>query len=107
LGVPYVNQVYDTSDSFAGYDSCCNAAASLMAIQYYNRLPPHPITCSARNASHTSNYGYYISSIYSYNGIVFNIPSSSTWGSSCAGWYGGFGCFLQDDPGDSGAVAFD
>ncbi len=101
LGVPYVNQVYDTADSFSGYDSCCNATASLMAIQYYNRLPPHPITCSARNSSHTSNYGFYISSIYSYNGVVFNIPSSSIWGANCTGWYGGFGYFLQDTSGDS------
>ena len=101
VGVPYINQVYDTADSFSGGYSCCNATASLMAIQYYNRLPPHPITCSARSASHTSNYGYYISGIYSYNGVVFNIPSSSVWGSSLAGWYGGFGYFLQDTTDDS------
>ena len=82
VGVPYVNQVYDTPDSFGGYDSCCNTTASLMSILYYNRLPPHPITCSARNSSHTSNYGYYIPNIYSYNGIVFNIPSSAAWASA-------------------------
>jgi len=101
VGVPYVNQVYDTADSFGGYDSCCNATASLMAIQYYNRLPPHPITCAARSASHTSDYGYYVSGIYSYNGVVFNIPSSSVWGSGLAGYYGGFGFFLQDTTDDS------
>ncbi|HVM46660.1 MAG TPA: immunoglobulin domain-containing protein [Candidatus Acidoferrum sp.] len=101
VGVPYVNQVYDTPDNFSGYDSCCSATASLMAIQYYNRLPPHPITCSARSSSHTSYYGYYICNVYSYNGFVFNIPSSSIWGSSLAGWYGGFGYFLQDTTDDS------
>ena len=98
---PYVHQVYDTPDSFTGGYSCCNATASLMAILYYNRLPPHPITSSARSSSHTSNYGFYVPSIYSYNGIVFNIPSSSVWGSSLAGWYGGFGYFLQDTTDDS------
>jgi autotransporter-associated beta strand protein len=101
VGVPYINQVYDTADDFAGYDSCCSATASLIAIQYYNRLPPHPITCSARSSSHTSNYGYYISGIYTYNGNAFNIPSSPIWGSSLAGYYGGFGCFLQDTTDDS------
>ena len=101
LGVPYVHQVYDTPDSFTGGYSCCNATASLMAILYYNRLPPHPITCSARSSSHTSNYGFYVPSIYSYNGIIFNIPSSSVWGSTLAGWYGGFGYFLQDTTDDS------
>ena len=101
VGVPYVHQVYDTANSFTAGYSCCNATAGLMAIQYYQRLPSHPITCSARSSSHTSNYGFYISSIYSYNGVVFNVPSSATWGTDCTGWYGGFGYFLQDNVSDS------
>jgi Immunoglobulin domain/Peptidase_C39 like family/WD40-like Beta Propeller Repeat len=95
--VPYVHQVYDTPDSFGGGYSCCNATATLMAILYYNRLPPHPITCSARSSSHTSNYGYYVPGIYSYNGTVFDVVSSAAWGSDLAGYYGGFGYFLQDN----------
>jgi autotransporter-associated beta strand protein len=102
VGVPYINQVYDTADDFTAYDDCCSATAASMAIQYYNRLPPHPITCTARSSTHTSNYGYYISGIYSYNGIAFNIPSTSIWGADCTGWYGGFGFFLQDTNDDSG-----
>ena len=98
--VPYVNQVYDTADDFAGGYSCCNATASIMAIQYYNRLPPRPITCT-RGGSHTSNYGFYISEKYSYNGAVFDIASSAAWGTDLEGYYGGFGYFLQDDPGTS------
>ncbi|HOX59446.1 MAG TPA: immunoglobulin domain-containing protein, partial [Candidatus Paceibacterota bacterium] len=38
---------------------------------------------------------------YSYNGVVFDVPSSDSWGTDLAGYYGGFGYFLQDDPGTS------
>src|ERR1017187_3102978 len=96
-GVPYINQLYDSADSFPGGGSCCNATATLMAIQYYNRLPPHPITCT-RGGTHTSQYGFYITSIYSYNGHVFDIASAD-W--SLNGYYGGFGYFLQDTGGSS------
>ena len=50
--VPYINQVYDTDPNFPGGGSCCNATATLMAIQYYNRLPPHPITCTRERNAH-------------------------------------------------------
>jgi len=98
-GVPYIHQLYDTADNFPGGASC-NATAALMAIQYYNRLPAHPITCTS-GGTHISNYGFYISSIYTYNGHTYNIPSSSAWGSTYAGYYGGFGYFLQDLVGSS------
>jgi hypothetical protein len=99
-GVPYIHQYYDTADDFTGGYDCCNATAALMAIQYYGKLPVNPITCT-RGGSHTSSYGFYISSIYSFNGHTYNIPSSAVWGSSDAGYYGGFGYFLQDAAGDS------
>lgn len=99
-GVPYIHQDYDTADSFPGGDSCCNATATLMAIQYYGRLPIYPMTCT-RGGTHTSYYGYYITSSYSYNGYTYNIPSSSCWGTTLAGYYGGFGYFLQDTTDDS------
>ncbi len=96
-GVPYVNQVYDTDPAFPGGSSACNATATIMAIQYYNRLPPRPITCT-QGGTHTSYYGFYISSKYSYNGHVFDIASAD-WG--LEGYYGGFGYFLQDGGGSS------
>jgi len=99
-GMPYIHQLYDTADDFPGGGSACNATAALMAIQYYGKLPADPITCS-RGGTHISNYGFYISRRYSYGGYDFNIPSSSAWGSYLAGYYGGFGYFLQDDPGSS------
>ena len=102
-GTPYINQVYDTADDFVNGNHCCgyhacNATAALMAIQYYRKLPANPITCT-RGGSHTSLYGSYISRTYLFNGHNYNIPSSTVWdtpGSSDAGFYGGFGYFLQD-----------
>jgi len=101
-GVPYIHQKYDTPDAFPGGSYCCNATAALMAIQYYGRLAARPITCS-RGGTHTSLYGYYITSNYTYNGHTYNIPSSATWGADLAGYLGGFGYFLQDNPGGSWA----
>jgi autotransporter-associated beta strand protein len=98
--VPYVNQVYDTDPDFPGGGSCCNATATIMAIQYFNRLPPHPITCT-QGGTHTSYYGFYITGKYSYNGKVFDTASSAAWGTDLEGYYGGFGMFLKDDPGTS------
>jgi len=69
-----------------------------MAIQYYGKLPANPITCS-RGGSHTSNFGFYISCIYGYNGHTYNISSSAAWDTWDVGFYGGFGYFLQDNPG--------
>jgi len=97
-GVPYIHQVYDTADSFTGGSYACNASAALMTIQYYGKLSPNPITCS-RGGTHTSSYGFYVSSIYTYNGHTYNIPSSAVW--QLPGIYGGFGYFLQDLNGDS------
>ena len=93
-GVPYIHQLYDTADDFPG-GACCNATATLMAIQYYGRLPAHPITCTS-GGTHISNYGYYISNSYTNNGHIYNIPATSIWGSAYAGFCGGFGYFLQD-----------
>ena len=51
-GVPYINQVYDTPDDFTGYNHACNATAALMAIEYYGKLPPNPITVTAEEHTH-------------------------------------------------------
>ncbi len=100
-GVPYIHQVYDTADNFGANADSCNVTAALMAIQYYGKLAASPITCT-RGGTHTSNYGFYISNTYNYNGHTYNIPSSSVpFGASDAGYYGGFGYFLQDAAGDS------
>ena len=99
-GVPYIHQLYDTEDSFTAGPHACSVAATLMAIQFYHRLAPNPIVCT-RNGTHNSDFGSYISRIYGYNGHIYNIRSSGVWGSADAGFYGGFGYFLQDDPGNS------
>lgn len=97
-GVPYIHQSYDTDDNFGAGDFACSVTAALMAIQYFNVLPPNPITCS-RGGTHVSQYGYYISSVYTYNGHTFNTPSGYDWGWQAVGYPGGFGYMLQDSPG--------
>lgn len=97
--VPYVHQYFDTADDFGGGESCCNVAAAIMAIQYYERLPAHPITCS-RGGVHASDYGFYLSNSYTYEGHAFDVPASAVWGASLAGYRGAFGYFLQDAAGD-------
>jgi hypothetical protein len=88
--VPYIHQNNDSPDYWNG-NSSCNATAALMAIQYYNILPKHPITCTWPS-SHTSDYGWYIPEIYSFNGHTFNIGSADPNGRT---GYGGFGYITQ------------
>lgn len=84
-GMPYIHQVYDTANNFNGH-SACGATSALMAIQYYNVLPTHPITVSTPT-SHTSNYGWYISNVYT-QGRTFNIYGADPNGNQFAGGYG-------------------
>lgn len=93
--IPYLNQVYDSLDSFSGGHSCCGSVASIMATQYYWKLPPKP-TVTSRGGSHISYWGSYISDIFTINGKTFNAASSTAWGNNSAGYYGVFGWFLQD-----------
>lgn len=84
-GMQYIHQVYDTADNFNG-NSACGATSALMAIQYYSVLGTHPITVSTPS-SHTSNYGWYISNVYTY-GRTFNIYGADPNGNQFAGGYG-------------------
>jgi hypothetical protein len=100
--LPFIHQLFDTSDDFnAGHDSC-GIVSTFMAIQHYAKLPPNPIICS-RGGTHSSPFGFYVSEKYSFQGHTFNIPSENVpgWGASDAGYFGGFGYFLQDNPGGS------
>jgi len=91
-GVPYVHQVYDTPDSFNGYWAC-SATSALMALQSFNILPIHTITVSYPY-SHISNYGWYISSAYSYNGYTYNLSANDASGNPA---YGGYGFMYRTD----------
>jgi hypothetical protein len=89
--VPYIHQLNDTPDYWNG-NSSCNATAALMAIEYYNILPKHPITVSWPS-THTSDYGWYIPEVYSFNAHTYNIGSADPNGRT--GW-GGFGYITQN-----------
>src|SRR5512140_1654718 len=92
----------------SSFQACLTSSSSTIASTAFREaapaatpLPPSwPSSTSTgcRGGTHTSNYGWYISSIYAYNGHVFNIPSAD-WG--LEGYYGGFGYFLQDAGGSS------
>ncbi len=94
-GMQYIHQVYDTPNNFNGHWAC-GASSALMAIQYYGVLSSHPITVSVPY-SHTSNYGWYVSSVYTY-GRTFNIYGADPNGTLFAG---GYGYIIQNDWADT------
>ncbi|MEI6632319.1 MAG: choice-of-anchor J domain-containing protein [Chlamydiota bacterium] len=87
--VPYVHQVYDTPSAFDG-SWACNATSALMAIQYYGRLPVHQISLPAFNGvpAHTSDYGFYVSEQYTYNGVTYSVTFNDASGNPAKGGYG-------------------
>ncbi len=68
---PYLHQVYDTPNDFNGHWSC-GPSSCLMAVQKYDMLPDHTITCSSPY-SHTHDFGWYVPNIYTYNGYTYDI----------------------------------
>ncbi|MCD6531897.1 T9SS type A sorting domain-containing protein [bacterium] len=72
LWVPYLHQKWDVPDYFNGAASC-GPSSGLMAIQRYDKLPPHPITCS-NPYPHTHDFGWYVPNEYEYNGYVYDHP---------------------------------
>lgn len=90
-GVPYIHQNNDTPDYWNG-NSSCGATSALMAINYFNIMPKHPITASWPTP-HTSDYGWYIPEVYTFNGHTYNKPSQDQSGRT--GW-GGFGYITQN-----------
>lgn len=85
--VPYVHQVLDTPDSFAG-GWACGPTSAVMAAAHYGKIKAHPITVS-RPYSHTNNFGWYVSSVYtSPTGFVFNRMQKDAHGNAAYGAYG-------------------
>jgi uncharacterized protein YijF (DUF1287 family) len=72
LHVPYIHQVYDTSDDFAGAWACAPTSA-VMVLAYHGRIKPHPVTVNS-GGTHESDYGIYISRPYpqDYKGQTFS-----------------------------------
>jgi hypothetical protein len=62
--VPYVHQIYDTPDDFDGAWAC-GPTSAVMALAFYQKLAPHPITIHKPSVvTHPNDFGYYVSSKY-------------------------------------------
>jgi hypothetical protein len=86
LSVPFIHQLCDTPDDFNGCWAC-GATSAVMILAYHGRLNPwpfEPIYCSPQ--PRVSNYGNYISQIYTYGEYIFDTmtyePAVGTCGSS-------------------------
>lgn len=86
LAVPYVHQVWDTADTFDG-NWACGATSAVMALAYYRKLTPRPITIS-QPTTHSNDYGFYVSSVYTAFGYTFNRLQNDASGRPAYGGYG-------------------
>ncbi len=89
--VPYIHQLYDTYDWFDG-NNACGPTSAVMALAYYKRFAPHPISVSSP-ILHTSDYGWYITTQYSAQSActgtsTFDRTQTDPRGNSAAGAYG-------------------
>ncbi|MCX6049673.1 MAG: C39 family peptidase [Chloroflexi bacterium] len=100
--VPYLHQLWDTPTWWNGNWSC-GPTSSVMALAFYKRLAPHPITVS-NPVSHNSDWGWYIPTDaqncgtancagYTYTSATygqtnFNVtkPNVSGYGAGAYGW---------------------
>ena len=89
--VPYIHQLWDTANNFNG-SWACGPTAAAMALAYYHKLTPNAISVSWPY-THTSDYGYYVSSSYTAFGSTFNRMQNDASGHAA---YGGYGHSTQD-----------
>lgn len=107
----HIHQVFDTHDAGSwtsdpvnnrhqGY-LCCGATSAMEAIASYGILPPDPIS----TYGHTSEYGKYISDLYTYNGYTY---SNFSIRSGSPGFYSGAHGFMWNGGGSphSNTVSF-
>ena len=90
-GVPYQHQVYCTPSGFNG-SGACGATSATMCLAYYGVFSDWDFVASTPFL-HTSHFGRYVSDIYSYNGMTFDIPSGCS--STEPDGYGGHGYLWQ------------
>jgi hypothetical protein len=81
----YVHQLWDTPDWHNG-NSSCGPTSSVMDLAGY-QLGAWPITVSSPY-SHTSNYGNYVASQYTYAGFTFSTATYDPSGGLARGAYG-------------------
>ncbi|MFA5858615.1 MAG: FlgD immunoglobulin-like domain containing protein [Elusimicrobiota bacterium] len=95
-GIPYVHQVYDSPNWFAG-NWACGATSSIMVIGYYKIVNYWDCTCSSPY-SHTSHYGRYICEKYTFNGVTYSWASKDPDGVTA---YGGYGFITKNNWADT------
>ncbi|HOX43976.1 MAG TPA: NBR1-Ig-like domain-containing protein [Myxococcota bacterium] len=86
LAMPYIHQVYDTPNAFNGHWAC-GPTSTLMCIQHYGRLGTWPITVDVPY-SHNSDYGAYVSEVYTAYGTTFDAVGYDASGNAAYGAYG-------------------
>jgi len=85
--VPYINQRYDTGDSFDG-SWACGPTSTLMALAALKKISAKSISCSQPWA-HTNEFGYYDSAVYtSPTGFKFDKTMPDPKGHAYAGAWG-------------------
>ena len=90
----YFNQVYDVRYDRSGIGSgCCGAACAIMGLMYYDILPEWGDR--AVNKPY-SPYNNYLSEIYTFKGVTYNIPYYRSSGSSNMG-YGAYGWIYRNN----------
>jgi len=86
-GVPYINQRWDTGDSFDG-SYACGPTSALMAMAYFKKVTSKAVYTSTP-WGHNNNFGWYDYSIYtSPTGYVFNTMDYDASGKPAYGAYG-------------------
>jgi hypothetical protein len=86
-GVPYINQRWDTGDSFDG-SWACGPTSTLMAMAYFKKVTSKPVSTSSPWV-HNNDYGWYDYSVYtSPTGYVFDTMDLDAAGQPAYGAYG-------------------
>jgi hypothetical protein len=68
IPVPYIHQLWDTADDFDGR-SACGPTAAVMALA--GQVLEHWPMEVSKPDRHTSDYGQYISRVYTFNGVTY------------------------------------
>lgn len=84
--VPYLSQSFDSRDGWNG-DWACGGTSAIMTLAYYDKLPKHPLTVK-KSVTHVTDYGFYISEKYTFNGTDFSLGSADPDGALGFGGYG-------------------
>ncbi|MCX6050738.1 MAG: discoidin domain-containing protein [Chloroflexi bacterium] len=91
LPVPMVRQVWDTANTISEFNGncACGPTSAVMALAYFQKIRPNPMTLNNAAGPHTTDYGWYVSNDYqAVNGHRFSTtsPTCSPPYSTSSGW---------------------